>query len=301
MKELVILSGKGGTGKTSLTAAFSSLAGSQLLCDADVDGANLHLLMKPETIKSYDFMSGQMATINSDTCDQCDVCRTHCAFEAITDQFTIDPISCEGCGVCKALCPQNAIEMAPQNCGKWFLSDCQNGLMVHAQLSAGAENSGKLVSLIRKEAHKRAERLSIPLIITDGPPGIGCPVIASVTGATGVLIVVEPTLSGIHDMLRVIKLCNHFHLPKLLCINKFDLNRTVSKKIEELAATHQVPVVGTIPFDPVFTRAMVKGLNIFAYGRKTQLLEKVEQTWDNICQQKWLHSADTFTLLPTNQ
>ncbi len=200
MKELVVISGKGGTGKTSLTAAFAALATNHLVCDTDVDAADMHLLLDPLIEETSEFIGGSKAAINAERCSGCGLCTDLCRFSAISTDFTVNPIDCEGCGVCRAFCPEEAIDFSPRKCGEWFVSTTRFGTLVHARLGIGEENSGKLVSVIRKEARIRAEQNRRELIITDGPPGIGCPVIASITGATAVLIVVEPTISGLHDM-----------------------------------------------------------------------------------------------------
>ena len=282
MKELVIISGKGGTGKTSITAAFASLASNHLLCDADVDAADLHLLMNPQVRQTSDFMGGGIASIRSEDCTQCGRCRDLCRFEAISESFIVDPIDCEGCGVCVDLCPESAIDFPIQKCGEWFISDTRFGPMVHARLGIAEENSGKLVSVIRKQAQTLAEQQGKDLIITDGPPGIGCPVIASISGATALLIVVEPTLSGMHDMQRVADLAAHFGIPTMLCINKYDLNPEVSGDIEKDAARRNIGMVGRIRFDPDFTRAMVEGQTVFEYPSNKKLLTTISDIWGTV-------------------
>jgi MinD superfamily P-loop ATPase len=206
MKELVIISGKGGTGKTSLMAAFASLAENKVLCDADVDAADLHLITNPQVLRRNDFQSGNTAFINKDLCTECGLCREMCRWDAIDAAFDVKSIDCEGCGVCVHFCPEAAIEFPENTCGEWFVSDTRCGPMVHARLGIAEENSGKLVTLVRQEARKLAEDRNIDLILTDGPPGVGCPVIASIGGASAVLIVTEPTVSGKHDMERVAQL-----------------------------------------------------------------------------------------------
>ena len=200
MKELVIISGKGGTGKTSMVSAIASLARNKVLCDSDVDAADLHLIMAPSVIKSEIFKGGCEAAIDKDKCVECGLCRDLCRYGAINEDFTVDSIECEGCGVCYYFCPEKAITFEQKTCGEWFISDTRHGPMVHARLGIAEENSGKLVTLVRKEAKKLAEEKGMDLIITDGAPGVGCPVIASIGGASAVLIVTEPTVSGVHDM-----------------------------------------------------------------------------------------------------
>jgi MinD superfamily P-loop ATPase len=282
MKELVILSGKGGTGKTSLTAAFASLADGCLLCDADVDAADLHLLMQPDIRQQTDFMGGGIASIDPQRCTQCGTCIEMCRWSAIGADFVVDPIECEGCGVCVDFCPEQAIDFPPQVCGQWFISDTRFGPMVHARLGIAEENSGKLVTLVRQQASQLAREKGIGLLITDGPPGVGCPVIAAVGGATSALIVTEPTVSGIHDMQRAIELCRHFKVPVMVCINKYDLNPENSSRIEALAREGDLPVVGRVPYDSVFTRAMVQGKTLFEYDGEGSAGEHLRLVWETI-------------------
>ena len=282
MKELVIISGKGGTGKTSIMAAFASLAKNKVLCDADVDAADLHLLMDPEIKKRYDFQGGGTAVINPDKCTQCGLCKELCRWEAISEAFEVDSIECEGCGVCVDFCPEQAIEFPLNTCGQWFISDTRFGPMVHARLGIAEENSGKLVTLIRQEAKKLAEKNKLDLILTDGPPGVGCPVIASIGGATTLVIVTEPTVSGLHDMERVAQLADHFNVPGMVCVNKFDLNTDQTQAIENLAQEKNMTVLGRIPFDPVFTKSMVQGKTIFEYNTESIVGQAVKQIWRKI-------------------
>ena len=282
IREIVIVSGKGGTGKTSLTAAFAALAKNSILCDADVDAADLHLLMQPEVKEQTDFMGGSKAVIDPDLCTGCGTCRTLCRFDAISDRYEVDPIRCEGCGVCVDFCPEQAIGFPVQRCGEWFVSDTRFGPMVHARLGIAEENSGRLVSLIRTETKKRAEERGLELILTDGPPGIGCPVIAAIGGATALVIVVEPTVSGIHDMERVVDLAAHFRVPGMVIVNKYDLNVEMTETIEQLAVKRNLVVLGRVPFDPVFTRSMVQGQTLFEYGEETPTRQVVRDIWAKI-------------------
>ncbi|RJX34803.1 MAG: (4Fe-4S)-binding protein [Desulfurivibrio sp.] len=282
MREIVIISGKGGTGKTSLTAAFAALAKNSVLCDADVDAADLHLLMQPEIRQQTDFMGGGVAVINPDLCAGCGTCMEMCRFGAINDRFVVDVIRCEGCGVCVDFCPEKAIDFPTKRCGEWYISDTRFGPMVHARLGIAEENSGKLVSLIRKEVRRLAEERGADLVITDGPPGIGCPVIASIGGATALVIVVEPTVSGIHDMERVVELAAHFRVPGMVCVNKWDLNPEMTEAIEQLAIKHHVAVLGRVSFDPAFTRSMVEGKTLFEYGEPTATQQQVRDIWAKI-------------------
>jgi MinD superfamily P-loop ATPase len=282
MKELVVLSGKGGTGKTSITAAFASLAKDMVLCDADVDAADLHLILTPDTKETIDFKGGHEAIINSDKCTLCGQCIEVCRFDAVKNNFEIDPIACEGCGVCVDLCPDQAIDFPVTTCGQWYQSDTRFGPMVHARLGIAQENSGKLVSLVRQEARKTAEKKHRNFILTDGPPGIGCPVIASIGQATAVLIIAEPTVSGLHDMERVGQLCKHFQIPAMVCINKYDLNIEKTKEIEVLAKNNEIELVGKISFNQIFTESMIQEKNIFEYQKNSHTGIEVSKVWDNI-------------------
>ncbi len=282
MKELVVISGKGGTGKTSLMAAFASLAENKVLCDADVDAADLHLLMDPDIKESHDFQGGGIAIINPNKCTQCGLCRDLCRWDAVSEAFEVDPIECEGCGVCVDFCPEEAIDFPIKTCGEWFISNTRFGPMVHARLGIAEENSGKLVALVRQEAKKLAEKNKLDLLITDGPPGVGCPVIASVGGASAVLVVAEPTVSGLHDMERVAQLAAHFKVPGMVCVNKFDLNFDQTEAIEKLAKEKKMTVVGRVPFDPVFTKSMVQGQTVLEYVGNSEIRSSISEIWRNI-------------------
>jgi len=282
MKELVIISGKGGTGKTSLVAAFASLAQNKILCDADVDAADLHLLMHPHVEENHDFQGGNTAVINPELCTECGLCRDLCKWNAISENFNIDSLECEGCGVCVYFCPEKAIEFPVNTCGEWYISDTRFAPMVHARLGIAEENSGKLVTLVRMEAKKLAENKDLDLIITDGPPGVGCPVIASIGGATAVLIVTEPTVSGRHDMERVVQLATHFNVPAMMCVNKFDLNPEKTLELEEYARENDVSVLGNIPFDPIFTKSMVQGKTILEYDGDSETGQAVKLVWERV-------------------
>ena len=282
MKELIIISGKGGTGKTSLIAAFASLAQNKVLCDADVDAADLHLIMNPQIVRRADFISGHTAAIDTDKCSQCGKCLDLCRFDAISEDFKVNPIDCEGCGVCVDFCPEKAIDFLDNMCGEWFYSNTRFGPMVHARLAIAAENSGKLVTLVRQEARRLADEKNLDLIFTDGPPGVGCPVIASIGGASAVLIVAEPTLSGVHDMERVVQLAHHFKVPAMVCVNKFDLNLDLTRDIENFAKNEGLSSVGKIPFDPIFTKAMVQGQTIFEHNGGSNAGKAVSRIWKTV-------------------
>ncbi|MBN2031893.1 MAG: 4Fe-4S binding protein [Deltaproteobacteria bacterium] len=280
MKELVIISGKGGTGKTSLIAAFSSLAEDKVLCDADVDAADLHLIMNPTTKERHDFQSGHEAIINADKCTQCGVCRDLCRWNAVREDFTIDSLDCEGCGVCVYFCPEKAIDFPIKTCGEWYISETRFGPMVHARLGIAEENSGKLVSQVRQEAKKLAEAKGIELILTDGPPGVGCPVIASLGGANAALIVTEPTVSGRHDMERAAQLADFFRVPVMVCVNKADINPEAASDIRRFSEEKSYAFLGTIPFDPVFTKAMVAAQTVFEYDQRSEAAGAISKIWN---------------------
>lgn len=281
MKELVIISGKGGTGKTSLTAAFASLAANTVICDGDVDAANLHLLLNPQLITHEDFFGGSLASINQQRCSRCAACLEHCAFQAISKDLVVDPLSCEGCGVCVDLCPEAAIDFPVQKCGEIYFSTTRFGPMSHARLGIAQENSGKLVSLIRKKARQYAAAHDASLILTDGPPGIGCPVIASITGATAVLVIAEASLASLHDLKRVNELAEHFKIPVMICINKCDVNHEIRASIETFAAGKSIEIVGKIPFHHDVTRAMVAGKTMLETALAPDLEGAIKSTWSN--------------------
>ena len=281
MKEITLLSGKGGTGKTSLTASFAVLAKTAVLADCDVDAPDLHLLLRPEVMKKQEFEASRVAVIDQDMCVQCGKCEEVCHFSAI-EKFFVDPILCEGCGVCAYICPVAAIEVEKRVSGHAFLSRTKFGAMSHALLKPGEENSGKLVSLVRHNAKKLAEKENSELIINDGPPGIGCPVIASVGGVDIGLIVVEPSLSGIHDMERALDLLKHFKIPSLVCINKFDINEKNTYKIIEFCGSNGVEVVGKIPFNSIVTEAMVVGKSVVEYSPNNIISSRILTIWKKV-------------------
>ena len=277
MKEIVIISGKGGTGKTVITGAFAALAEGKVIADCDVDAADLHLLLDPKIIKSHIFKSGFTAHINKKYCDGCGACSEACRFEAVKEDFSIDPISCEGCAFCSFICPQNAIEMKVNNSGKWFVSHTRFGPLVHARLGIAEENSGKLVSLVRQKAKEIAEEKGYRWVIIDGSPGIGCQVIASITGVDCALVVIEPTLSGMHDAERVINVARHFNIPAKVIINKYDLNHKITKKIEQWSEDRNIEVIGKVAFSKSVVKSVVEGKTIIEYssGRVTRTLGKI--------------------------
>jgi len=291
LKEIVVISGKGGTGKTSIVASFAALANGAVLADCDVDAADLHLILEPDTKQTHDFSGGKLASIITAKCIGCGRCEEVCNFDAalfngpandvIERTYTIDPIACEGCGVCVHFCPVDAIEFEDAVNGQWFISNTRFGPMVHAKLGIAQENSGKLVSLIRKEAKRIATEQNRNLIIVDGSPGIGCPVIASITGADLVLAVTEPTISGQHDLDRVIELTEHFKIPTAVCINKYDINVEIAKTIERKANEKDLKVVGNIAYDTAVTKAQLVAKSIVEYSNNG-LKEQIVSLWESI-------------------
>ncbi len=282
MKELVIISGKGGTGKTSIMGAFATLAKNKVLCDADVDAADLHLIIEPSIQSRHDFKSGRTALIDENRCSQCGQCRDLCQFQAISLDFQVDPVACEGCGVCVHFCPENAIDFPINTCGEWYISDTRLGLMVHARLGVAEENSGKLVSLVRNEAKGMAEKTGSDLILTDGPPGVGCPVIASIGNADAVLVVTEPSVSGIHDLKRILALTEHFRVPAMVCINKYDLNQKLTDDINTYVRNSHATTLGKIPFDTGITHAMVQAQTILEYDPFSETSQAIQDIWQKV-------------------
>ncbi|MDI6451509.1 ATP-binding protein [Anaerobaca lacustris] len=291
MKELVVISGKGGTGKTSITAAFASLAQNAVLADCDVDAADLHLVLEPNVREISDFSGGKQAAIDTQKCIGCGRCEDLCRFDAIRPNgpgntiavktYTVDPVSCEGCKVCVEFCPVDAIAFNDAINGQWFISDTRFGSMVHAKLGIAEENSGKLVTLIRQKAKEVAVEHGANLIIADGSPGIGCPVIASITGADLVLIVTEPTLSGRHDLGRVADLTASFGIRTLLCINKADINPQMTARITEEAHKRGIKMVGEIPYDDAFTKAQIMKATVPEYTGG-EVTERIKALWRQV-------------------
>lgn len=280
MKQLTVISGKGGTGKTTITAAFAALAQNKVMADADVDAADLHLILKPSIEKAEAFYGGRVPFLDKDKCDECSLCIEKCRFEAIHD-FVIDPIACEGCGVCAQICPKNVITMKEKLCGQWFISQTRFGPLVHARLGIAEENSGKLVALVRQQARLIAEKEKRDYIIIDGPPGIGCPVISSISGVDLVLAVTEPSLSGIHDLERILGVARHFNVPAMVCINKSDINQENTEKIKIYCQKNRISVAGEISYDPIVTKAMVAEKSIVEFDDGS-ISTEIKKTWTNV-------------------
>jgi MinD superfamily P-loop ATPase len=292
MKQLVILSGKGGTGKTTVAAALAHLASQELpivLADADVDAANLELVLEPQLQETHEFMSGKLAVIDPEKCTACTICETVCRFDAIlppgeqpfTYAYQVDPLGCEGCASCFYQCPEDAIHMEEQHAGRWFRSDSRFGSLFHAHLFAGQENSGKLVTLVKQQGRLLALDTQAELLLVDGPPGIGCPVISASAGADMALLVVEPTVSGAHDLERILGTAEHFGVPAMVVINKADLNPRRSDEIAAYCERRGVEVAGRVPYNDVVTEAMVQGqpVTAFADGDVTEALKGI---WSRI-------------------
>ena len=286
MKEIVVISGKGGTGKTSITASFAYLGGSDVIvADCDVDAADMHLLLQPDFARGEDFYSGELAKIHPDNCTQCGKCAEVCRFDAISvidGMHTVDPLSCEGCGYCARICPTDAIENLSMNVGKWYISSIKTGsLMVHARLGIGADNSGKLVAKVKNEAKRLAEETNKEYIIVDGSPGIGCPVVSSLSGASFVVLVTEPSVSGLHDLKRVYELVKKFNLKAGCIINKSDINEKVTQEIEAFLREENILHIVNLPYDEQFTRAMTNGQTIIE-SDTNGLKQMIVDSWSKI-------------------
>lgn len=283
MREIVIISGKGGTGKTSVCAAFSHLARNAVICDLDVDAPDLHILLDPRVRSSEPFISGNTAVVEASLCTGCGRCAELCRFGAASrsdGKAVVDELRCEGCGVCVDLCPARAIRFPETHCGDWYVSETRMGLMVHAQLFPGRENSGRLVTLLKRKARELAEENGRDLILCDGSPGVGCPVISSLSGASLAVTVVEPTPSGRHDFLRVASLCDHFRIPVAALINKADLNEKEASLIEKECEDRGYALLGRLPFDPAVTEAMVHRKALTELPGK--LSEILRRAWDAV-------------------
>lgn len=284
MREIVVISGKGGTGKTSLTAAFAHLASGKIICDLDVDAPDLHILLRPQVSESHDFFSGNEAVIEDSLCGGCGTCESACRFEAVRSvngTFRIGPLRCEGCGLCVAVCPDGAINFPQRHCGIWFVSDSRFGPLVHAQLFPGQENSGRLVTLLKQKARKMAGENGAGLILCDGTPGIGCPVISSLAGANLAVIVTEPTPSGRHDLERVASLCDHFRVKVAVIINKYDLNPEETRRIENYCRKHRYTLVARLPYDTQITEAMLRG-RVITEMPESDFAVRVTTAWSAI-------------------
>jgi MinD superfamily P-loop ATPase len=289
MTELVVISGKGGTGKTSLVGSLAALSRDKVLVDCDVDAADLYLILQNKVQRTTEFIGGKQASIVDERCTNCGICQEYCRFDAIMyqpenaggERYWIDKHACDGCGVCVRHCPEQAIDFKEVVNGEWYVSDTPHGQLVHARLGLAQANSGKLVSLLRQQARLLADKNGFDLIIIDGPPGIGCPVIASITGAGYVLIVTEPSMSALHDMARLLQLTKHFRIPTGICINKSDISPDLTSRIEEFAKEQKVRILGRIPFDPAMTAAQLAGTTVVEHV-DTGVSEDIELLWSNL-------------------
>jgi MinD superfamily P-loop ATPase len=281
MKQILVISGKGGTGKTVITGALAFLMKNKVMVDCDVDAADFHLLSDPRIGETREFWSGHTAEIDPERCNRCGICRNICRFDAITEDFQVNGISCEGCGFCSHVCPESAITMEPNRSGDWYVSDTRFGKLVHARLGVAEENSGKLVSEIKKAALTLAEKERQDWILIDGPPGIGCPVIASLTGVDYVLLVTEPTLSGWHDARRVTGVAEKFDIPVLAVVNKYDLNIQMTETIEKECLEADIPVMGRISFDPSVVESVIHRKSIMEHSR-SPVQREVRLMWENM-------------------
>ena len=289
MKQLVMLSGKGGTGKTSITASFAHLAYANsvraVLADADVDAANLELVLSPHILEEHEFIGGKAARIVVEKCVNCGLCKQVCRFDAIFEhegKYKVDPIACDGCAACVHQCPTNAIIMEPQLAGQWYHSESRYGQLFHAALRPAQENSGKLVTLVKQQARLLAMDENYPLIIVDGPPGIGCPVISAVSGADLALIITEPTVAGVHDMERALQMTQHFNIPSTVCINKSDIFLEGTNHIRTYCLEQKIEVLGQIPFDTNVTEAMVHGEPVTAYRPESPASKEINRLWQTL-------------------
>lgn len=286
MKEITVISGKGGTGKTSVTAALATIAKNVVICDSDVDAANLHLILHPKVREAHQFYGNWVASINQELCTHCRICIDLCRFDAIsinnTELCIIDPYKCEGCRLCERMCPVNAIVSEQSTSNFWYVSDTRVGTMTHARMGPGEENSGKLVTQVRRKARELAREEEADIILNDGPPGIGCPAIASLTGSTQVLLVMEASESSLHDAQRVIELVRQFRIPLSVLINKWDINPELTKKIEVFLEEQSLKLLGKIPFDKSVVEAMIQHKTITEYAPESEISHIIRSCWDQL-------------------
>ncbi|SME89708.1 ATP-binding protein [Desulfovibrio gilichinskyi] len=281
MKQLVVISGKGGTGKTSVVSALASVGPKKVLADCDVDAADLHLILSPTILETHEFVSGERPSINPELCTQCGMCIENCKFGAISKNFSIIPEKCEGCGVCSFICPVGAVTEQPRNCGQWFKSDTRFGTMIHAALGIGEENSGKLVTTVRNASTAAAEENGAELVLVDGSPGVGCPVIASLTNADLAVFVAEPTISAVHDLKRVHKLTEHFRIPSMTIINKCGINADQENEIKNFCSEKEILIVGELGYDTIFTKAQLAGLSVVEFD-PNGMGKEIKKIWEKM-------------------
>lgn len=286
--EIAIISGKGGTGKSSISAAFATIGDEVVLVDCDVDAANLYLLFNPVNEQESAFVSGHKAVIDYDLCTSCGLCMNHCRFDAISEEegrIIISEISCDGCFLCSRICPEKAITMVANDKSMLYAGSFRNGRMVYGRLAPGEENSGKLVNVVREKAKQTAGKYVLDTIILDGPPGIGCPVISTITGVDKVVVVTEPTISGLSDMKRAIEVVHKFNIPSFVIINKYDLNQAISKQTEDWCIHNNVIVAGMLPFDKQITEAMIEAKSIIEFNPESEISKKIITIWNRIVNQ----------------
>jgi MinD superfamily P-loop ATPase len=283
MKEITVLSGKGGAGKTTIAAALASAATNAVFCDNDVDASDLHLILNPEIKESHQFSSGIIATIHPETCINCGLCESSCRFTAIhkndKNMPEVNPFQCEGCRLCERICPVNAISSQENLNNYWFVSDTRFGTLVHAKMGAGEENSGKLVTKVRERAKEIANNIKAEYILNDGPPGIGCTTIASITGTDAVLLVIEPTISGLHDAKRLVELVNTFAVPLFAVINKYDINEDFTQIVEDYLSKHNISLIGKIPFTKLMVESMINGKTVVEYAPDEDISKTFFEIW----------------------
>jgi len=287
--EIAVISGKGGTGKSSIAAAFATLNGEVVVADCDVDAANLYLLFNPTHEEEVAYIGGNKAVINYDLCTTCGICESYCRFDAISvinSKVVISGISCDGCFLCSHICPESAIKMAQNDKSRMYSGSFRNGKMVYGRLAPGEENSGKLVNTVREKAKQSAEENGLEIIILDGPPGIGCPVISTITGVDKVVIVTEPSISGLHDMQRTVEIVQKFSLPAFVIINKYDLNSDMSDQIEDWCRQNRITIAGLLPFDRQMVEAMIMGKSITEFNPDNGISKKIKIIWNKITNQK---------------
>jgi MinD superfamily P-loop ATPase len=286
MKEITIISGKGGTGKTTVTAALATTGKNLVLCDGDVDAADLHLILEPQIMETFVFEGAWVASINQDLCAQCGICSEYCRYDAInmddSGMRSIDPFKCEGCRLCERICPSRAIHSEKSNNNSWFISATRAGIMTHALMGPGEENSGKLVAQVRRKAREIAREREASMLLTDGPPGTGCAAISSITGTDQVLLVMEPSKSSLHDAQRVIELVEQFNIPISVIINKWDIDSEMASKIELFLQEHSIPVLGKLPFDESVVEAMIKGKTITEYAPESESSRVLRAVWSQL-------------------
>ena len=286
MDEITILSGKGGTGKTTLTAALTSIAENAVFCDNDVDAANLHLILQPEVKEEHTFDSGWVVSVNEEKCTSCGICQDYCRFNAIhyneKEKIEINPFQCEGCRLCERVCPLQAITSIKNKNNYWYVSDTRFGPFVHAKMGPGEENSGKLVTQVRKKAAEIARNINAKFIINDGPPGIGCPVIASLANTNKVIMVIEPTLSGLHDAQRLVDLVRMFNIQIYAVINKYNINEKVTQNIEKYLKDNTISIIGKIPFHTDLVKAMIFKKTIVEYNPESEITKVIRSIWEKI-------------------